>query len=109
MAQYRKRPIVVEARQYTGPDNEFVTWFEEVGGSGVMLSSTAYAVSGRDAGTILVKTIQGEWVPVRRGEWIIAESVPERFYPCAADVFEATYEPVIGLVDDFGNPTWGPV
>lgn len=44
--------------------------------------------------TAFVTTIQGRNVEISPGEWVIAEPDGVHFYPCKADVFEATYEPV---------------
>lgn len=47
-----------------------------------------------------LQTIDGEWVPCPAGHWVIAEPVPDRFYPCDPEVFADRYERnVPGAVD----------
>jgi hypothetical protein len=41
-----------------------------------------------------VTTVSGEKVRIHPGEWVITEPDGVHHYPCKADVFEATYEPV---------------
>jgi len=36
----------------------------------------------------------GQWAHLRTGDWVIREADDSGFYPCAKDVFEATYTPV---------------
>ena len=77
---YRKKPVVIEAIQYTG-DN-----FGEV-----------YVFSQRLCSRLLDKfimiyTLEGDMC-VSVGDWII-KGVKGEFYPCKPDIFEATYEPV---------------
>ena len=77
MPYYRKKPIAIEARQYTG-DNllELRDWCEDP----VALSEGApciYMLEGRmrfDKGDYIIKGAHGE------------------FYPCRKDIFEETYE-----------------
>jgi hypothetical protein len=77
MARYRKKPVVIEAIQYTGFN------FGEI-----------EAFTGGDAefrdGQLLVATLEG---PLRAApnDWII-KGVKGEFYPCKPDIFDATYE-----------------
>jgi len=90
MPKFRKKPVVVEARQYLndessygvlhwinegqhkrGPDVPFATWIN---------------------GELTIPTLEGDHV-ASVGDWII-QGVQGEFYPCKPDIFEATYERV---------------
>ena len=84
MKKYRKKPLEIEAMQFTG-DNalELVKIIGE--GSG--------AQSDPDLGTLLtVPALEGSYL-ARPGWWII-KGIKGEFYPCAPDIFKETYEEV---------------
>jgi hypothetical protein len=76
---YRKKPIVIEAIQWTGSNLKYVIEF--LGGESWM--------NGRD---LIIKTLEGE-LHASVGDFII-RGVAGEFYPCKPDIFEKTYEPV---------------
>lgn len=81
MPYYRKKPIPVEARQFTGDNSlELQDW-----------SNDLVALSDYDEDVICVHTLEG---PVwgERGDYII-KGVCGEFYICQKDFFEETYEP----------------
>lgn len=83
---YRKKPVVIEAIQFTG-DN-----FSEIGR---FAGQRAFWLNDYCVG---IRTLEdgpnGEARHVaEKGDWII-KGVKGEFYPCKPDVFEATYEPV---------------
>ncbi len=81
--KYRKRPIVIEAMQWTGDNLEGLwAW----AGADVIYGPTEFNplrlyVAANDA-----------WLNLEVGEWILRDSLG--FYPCKAEIFAATYEPV---------------
>lgn len=77
--RFRKKPVEVEAVQYTGTNFGAIEDF--VGGDAEF----------RD-GQLLVATLEG---PLRANvdDWII-KGVKGEFYPCKPDIFVATYEAV---------------
>lgn len=77
MAKYRKKPVVIEAVQYTGQN--FGEMDEFVGGDAEL----------RD-GQLFIATLEGE-MRASLGDWII-KGVKGEFYPCKPEIFEATYE-----------------
>lgn len=85
--KFRKKPIVIEAFQYTGPDSrigmpqEFINALEP-----------DPVISDTDAAPMHfhIKTLEGHH-QVRAGDWII-KGVKGEFYPCKHDIFCATYE-----------------
>ena len=79
MAKYRKKPVVIDAVQWTG-DN-YPTIKEFVG----------YSVSF-EKGTVAIHTIEGK-MQASHLDYII-KGVQGEFYPCKPDIFERTYEKV---------------
>jgi hypothetical protein len=84
--KYRKRPVVIEAIQFTGENHhEIVSW---VGGPGPYFGKAAMVDR---AGDVLIHTLEGNH-RARPGDFVI-RGVQGEFYPCKPDIFEATYEP----------------
>ena len=83
--KYRKKPIEVEAVQWSGSN-----WHEVYAFAG----HAVYTSNEADVVVLRVKTLEGELV-ARPGDWVI-KGVQGEFYPCKPDIFEATYEPVDG-------------
>jgi hypothetical protein len=79
VGRYRKRPVVVEAVQWTG-DN-----LAEVG----RFAGEHALFDGRDDALDVI-TIEGR-LQASVGDWII-KGVAGEFYPCRADIFAVTYE-----------------
>jgi len=87
--KFRKKPIVVEARQWAPPRSESATTNrEELAGWLRWLPSTVGLVGD----SLSIKTLEGVMV-VQPGDWIIKGMAGE-FYPCKDDIFAATYEQV---------------
>jgi len=81
--RFRKRPVEIEAVQWTGHNCTEVYDILNVGGS---------AWRGQ-FGSLVIPTLEGE-VRADPGDWIIRGSKGE-FYPCKPAIFEETYEEVI--------------
>lgn len=88
MTKYRKKSVEVDAMQWDG-GNVADIW-EWGGETGIHLDV--------DLGypRLFLTTIHGEQAVARVGDWVVAEPVPDRFYPCKPDVFDANYEAVEG-------------
>jgi hypothetical protein len=83
MTAYRKKPVVIEARQFTPESGADVwEWADSKpmkDASGEVIGLRIYTLEGHmraDFGDYIIRGVQGE------------------FYPCKPDIFEATYEPV---------------
>lgn len=91
MAQFRKRPVVIEAVRW-GDDctfgGELPTWLRESIDSGPKIGGLM-----RMGDTVHVFTLEGVMV-ANPGDWII-RGVKHELYPCKPDIFAATYEPVV--------------
>ncbi len=78
MSKYRKKPIVIEAEQFS-PD--VTPWPEGV-----------WKPAGQPADGYRMDTLEGPF-KVTPGDWIITGIKGGR-YPCKPDIFETTYEKV---------------
>lgn len=88
MAKYRKKPVVVEAIQYTGDNaTEISNWTKQ-------LSSERYIEEGPDY--LLIQTLEGTMKAIP-GDFII-KGVKNEYYPCKPDIFEQTYEKIWGEI-----------
>lgn len=85
MPRYRKKPVVIDAIQYTGGNiNEIWDAF----GAGPIYGPV------EDDTSIYVDTTEGR-MEAPPGWWII-RGVEGEIYACKPSVFDATYEPVVG-------------
>ena len=82
MEKYRKKPVVIEAVQWTGENIREVLDFME-------WRNVAHdATSG-----LTIHTLEGN-LYASPGDWII-KGVQGEFYPCKPEIFEKTYEKVV--------------
>ena len=82
MAKYRKKPVVIDAVQFTDETKEQVFNF---------IRSSCQPDMDEEGNPILrISTLEGEMTAVL-GDWII-KGVSDEFYPCKPDIFEQTYE-----------------
>lgn len=86
MAKYRKKPVEVEAVQWTGGNPHEIL---NLAGD----SARHFSVDFVDGTTWLEVGTQEGVVRAYCGDWII-KGVNGEFYPCKPDIFEKTYERV---------------
>ncbi len=101
--KYRKKPVVIEARQLTGSPSEMNRvhrWVEE---NTLGIFEPMAVIEGREPcpasgvsidprdGRMMIATLEG-YHHADYGDWII-RGIKGEFYPCKPDVFEATYDP----------------
>jgi hypothetical protein len=86
MAQYRKKPVVIEAFLYDGTEESAtdIASIEEFEG---MLDFKSGSFGG-----LYINTLEGQ-MHVSPGDYVI-KGIKGEFYPCKPDIFEATYEKV---------------
>lgn len=84
MPKFRKKPVVIEARE--------VTW-EDLPHIAEWCKGWIDADEDREDADqyLLIPTMEGE-MRANLGDWII-RGVKGEFYPCKPDIFAATYEP----------------
>lgn len=86
MGKYQKKPIVIEALQFTGDNIDEITAF---------IGNTRQAVIKDENGyptAIIIKTLEGNH-RASLNDWII-KGIKNEFYPCKPDIFKATYEKI---------------
>ena len=95
---YRKKPVVIEARQLAGSDEDIaavIDWITRNTQGVFDLDDDEQPVSGVaiDVGTgfMHIATLEGV-MQAKPDDWII-RGVQGEFYPCKPDIFAATYEP----------------
>ena len=86
MAYYRKKPIEIEAMQFTDEMKDRVFNF---------VSCNRYADFNEQGNPVLkIQTLEGD-MTASIGDWII-RGVAGEFYPCRDDIFRLTYETYAG-------------
>lgn len=100
MPLYKKKPVVVEARQMpVGPGNnveahDIYKWVEDNTQGSYDPESPERPASGVTidpaTGFMVIATLEGE-MQVKPGDYVI-KGVNGEFYPCKPDIFEKTYE-----------------
>lgn len=83
MPMFRKKPVVIEAIQYTGENKAEILAF----------ATKSYPDHDHGTDSIYIGTLEGDHC-ASVGDWII-KGVKGEFYPCKPDIFEATYEPAV--------------
>lgn len=79
MPKFRKKPVVIEAEQYTGDTTQLSYEFG---------ACIRHSIKG---GPCIIDTLEGP-LQCQVNDWII-KGVKGEFYPCKPDIFEQTYEP----------------
>ena len=80
--KYRKKPVVIEAVQWTGQN------FNECDEFCHQIMDDLYMRTAE----VKIHTLEGD-MTVSLNDWII-KGVKGEFYPCKPDIFEATYDKV---------------
>jgi len=88
LARWRKKPVVIEAVQWTGTNVDEVLDFT-LGRASVRDESFQRLSSSERV--LIIETLEGD-MRAEPQDWIIC-GVKGEFYPCKPDIFEATYEP----------------
>ncbi len=85
--QFRKKPVVIEAMQFTGLDSYLVIvdWMKRVGDTYALAGEVRFSTP-----IMLLQTLEGT-MSASPGDWII-RGVGGEFYPCKPDIFARTYE-----------------
>lgn len=95
--KYRKKPVVIEALQWTGDNHRDMFNFLENKSFDEWIIAEGenfYIDHGEVPGGLVIKTLEGVHV-AQKSDFII-KGVANEFYPCKLDIFEKTYE----LVED---------
>lgn len=79
MPKFRKKPVVIDAEQFTGKKIE-----------GVEIKTTRDPLTGKGHVWGEIETLEGV-MTAQVGDWIITGVAGEK-YPCKDSIFQATYE-----------------
>jgi hypothetical protein len=99
--KFRKKPVVIEAVQYTRRF-DWPEWFHEaVSNTTVTTHNTGKFQDWTAPCYAEIKTLEGV-MRVSENDWII-KGVKGELYPCKDEIFKMTYEPVdeMPLFDDW--------
>lgn len=103
MPQFRKKPVVIEARRATGDTAQWMDVYQWVEQNTLGSFEPLAVIEGREPcpasgvsidprdGRMMIATLEG-FHHVNLGDWVI-RGVQGEFYPCKPDIFDATYEP----------------
>ena len=83
MGKFRKKPVVIEAMQFTEETKDQVFNF-------VTCNKKPETMNNGES-RMWVQTLEGDML-VSIGDWVI-KGIQGEFYPCKPDIFDATYEP----------------
>lgn len=96
--QYRKKPIVVDAFQWTGDEmqKEDPIWaVDAIKNGDIWFCVDPFGNGG--VTHMAIRTLEG--VMEARFDDYIIKGIKGEIYPCKPDIFEATYEAVLPLKD----------
>lgn len=84
--KFRKKPVVIEAVQFTGENWSEVDDF--VGRDNFQTTGNA---PYEPVAVVHDSVVHKSWLPIRTNDWVV-RGVQGEFYPCDPEVFELTYE-----------------
>ena len=85
--KFRKKPVEIEAMEFTNETKDQVYNF-------VTCNKSASFEGGTSHPTLKIQTLEGV-MTAHVGDWII-KGVNGEFYPCKPDIFDMTYDKVLG-------------
>ena len=111
MPKFRKKPVVIEAMQWTGVNlQEMLKWFAHVSSAEdpaklasedgaaelvvemeVAKCKVTFDMTKKPTIKLLIQTLEGT-MEAEHGDWIIC-GVRSELYPCKDSIFKETYEP----------------
>ncbi len=80
--KFRKKPVEIEAVQWTGNIKEMTVFMK--------VSHVDCVSEEGNRGALLIDTLEGQ-MTANQGDWII-KGVNGELYPCKPDIFDLTYE-----------------
>ena len=94
MQKFRKKPVVVEAVQYTGSVSSTIFIYGLVNKTDIKSAEQANKIIAECErnGGININTLE-DIMLVSKGDWVI-KGIKGEFYPCKQDIFDATYEQI---------------
>lgn len=93
MPHFEKRPIKVAAIQWLGGDYDCLNIFCGRNWGRADAQDHAWTADEDGENIVVWNTKSSQWLQVPKGSWII-RGIDGELYPCAPDVFDATYKQV---------------
>ncbi len=92
--EYRKRPVIIEAVQWTGRNHrEIYNFLENKSNEYIEVDGRNFHIDhNKVEGGLIIKTLEGEHLATI--DDFIIKGVNGEYYPCKPDIFEKTYDPV---------------
>lgn len=84
MSKYKKKPVEVEAVEWTGDNVSEITTF--------IPADLWFMHKQGDEQTLFIKTLAGQHKAIPTD--MIIKGVSDEYYPCKKDIFEKTYDKV---------------
>ena len=92
--KYRKKPVVIDAVEWTGKNHremfDFLTGTHDMPMTAGGQDFTFYIDHSKISGGLIINTLEGEHI-ASIGDYII-KGVNGEFYPCKPDIFNKTYD-----------------
>lgn len=88
--KFRKKPVVIEAMNWTGDNLSDVIDFTGLNVSAAHWTKEELEATVKNKG-LKIFTLEGP-LNASAGDWII-KGIKGEFYPCKPDIFAASYEP----------------
>lgn len=88
MPKFRKKPVVIEAMQFRGPQIDDVDYMVKF--DNWIDANQGERVCRYKGSNLYIQTLEGE-MEAKPGDWII-KGVAGELYPCDPEIFNATYE-----------------
>lgn len=95
--KYRKKPVVIDAIQWTGNNLREIIDFSGLHESATKWTWKQYEHIVKKEG-LKIFTMEGPLM-ASAGDWII-KGIKGEFYPCKPDIFASTYEPATPPISD---------
>jgi hypothetical protein len=95
--KYRKKPVIIDAIQFTDDGSSCVYKLKEFMGQVHIKYPTPTSCA------LAIDTLEGI-MTANQGDWII-KGVNGEFYPCKPDIFEKTYELVTEIYPPYTSTT----
>ncbi len=101
--KFRKKPVVIDAVQFLGTEESGELVVNELSENLVII------IHDGDHWELDIPTLEGTMI-ANPGDWVI-RGIAGELYPCKPDIFEATYEAVVGEqspghIDDHTDADW---
>ena len=87
MAKYRKKPVIIRAKQFTRENLNELQYFTNGELVNIKIPRCIYGIMIAE-----IETLEGT-MDVTENDYII-EGIEGEFYPCKPDIFHKTYEKV---------------